>query len=589
MRRMRMAVLATMIGTLVLAAACGSGTPAGDNTNSTTTPAPLAAPTNVTIQAGDAQATLSWDAVAGATSYTIFWNTTGSVTAVDTAIADATTPYTHTGLTNGMTSYYAVAAVNAAGLGDLSQEVSATPQAIGPGAPANVAATAGYEQVTVTWDAVAGAVSYNLYWSTTSGVTPESGTKIAGVTSPYTHTALTGGQAYYYIVTAVDADAEGTASSQVSATADYPQRRAFITSVTGSGDLSSWADAIAAGKTGLAAGDAVCAARATAAGLAGTYVAWLSDETDDAYCRVHGGTGKKGACAGTTTTIGQAGPWVRRDGLPFAARIDQALAPTYRVLHPILLDETGTPHPAGYYFTNTDEDGENASASVSKPCNNWQSGNVGDTFMGGYYQATGSQWSEGFGGLCNMNSSLLCLQTGPGGALPASNGSGKRVFVTSVGGNGKFGSWADAGGKTGLNAADAICAARATAAGVSGSYKAYLSTSAVDAKDRLASDGPWVRVDGVTIAASKADLTDGDLLAPINVTEEGAYLSGDMYAATGSWSGGTKEGHYCVDWTDETSTGAFGDIVMIDSNWSRYSVLNCELPGIAYHLYCFED
>jgi len=60
--------------------------------------------------------------------------------------------------------------------------------------------------VTLFWDAVVGAHSYNLYWSNTSGVTKTNGTKIADVTSPYIHNNLVNGRAYYYVVTGVAVD-----------------------------------------------------------------------------------------------------------------------------------------------------------------------------------------------------------------------------------------------------------------------------------------------------------------------------------------------------------------------------------------------
>ena len=65
----------------------------------------------------------------------------------------------------------------------------------------------------------------------------------------------------------------------------HAQKVAFVTSVLGAGDLSSWEDAVAVGAHGVEAGDAVCQARALAAGLAnpGDFVAWLSDIDDDAY------------------------------------------------------------------------------------------------------------------------------------------------------------------------------------------------------------------------------------------------------------------------------------------------------------------
>jgi hypothetical protein len=58
----------------------------------------------------------------------------------------------------------------------------------------------------------------NIYWSTTSGVTKTTGTKITGATSPYTHTGLTNGTTYYYVVTAVNSYGESSESSQVSGT-----------------------------------------------------------------------------------------------------------------------------------------------------------------------------------------------------------------------------------------------------------------------------------------------------------------------------------------------------------------------------------
>lgn len=87
-----------------------------------------------------------------------------------------------------------------------------------PSAPTGVTATAGNGQVAISWTAVTGATSYNIYWSITSGVTKTSGTKITGATSPYSHTGRTNGTTYYYIATAVNSSGESAASAQVSAT-----------------------------------------------------------------------------------------------------------------------------------------------------------------------------------------------------------------------------------------------------------------------------------------------------------------------------------------------------------------------------------
>ena len=95
---------------------------------------------------------------------------------------------------------------------------SGAPIGTAPSAPTGATATAGNGQVIISWNAVSGATSYNIYWSTTSGVTKSTGTKISNVTSPYTLTGLTNGTPYYYVVTAVNSYGESAESSQASAT-----------------------------------------------------------------------------------------------------------------------------------------------------------------------------------------------------------------------------------------------------------------------------------------------------------------------------------------------------------------------------------
>jgi fibronectin type 3 domain-containing protein len=70
----------------------------------------------------------------------------------------------------------------------------------------------------VQWDAVAGATSYNLYWSDVAPLTKQSAKLIAGVVSPYLHTGLTNGKPIYYAVTARNSAGESDLSSVVGAT-----------------------------------------------------------------------------------------------------------------------------------------------------------------------------------------------------------------------------------------------------------------------------------------------------------------------------------------------------------------------------------
>lgn len=99
--------------------------------------------------------------------------------------------------------------------------------------PTGVSATAGDSQVQITWTGSTGATSYNIYWSTASGVTKTTGTKITGATSPYTDTGRTNGTTYYYVVTAVNNYGESSESSQVSATPSETPSNVSVSIVSG--------------------------------------------------------------------------------------------------------------------------------------------------------------------------------------------------------------------------------------------------------------------------------------------------------------------------------------------------------------------
>ena len=180
-------------------------------------------PIGVSAVGADGQVAVNWNGVSGATSYNIYWNTTGGVTISDNQISNVISPHTHTGLTNGTTYYYIVTAVNSVGESSPSSEVSATPMApvTVPNPPQNVQALGGNAQVTVSWNAVSGATSYNIYWNTTGGVTTTDN-QIPNVTSPHIHTALTNGTTHYYIVTAVNSVGESFPSGEVSETPMAP-------------------------------------------------------------------------------------------------------------------------------------------------------------------------------------------------------------------------------------------------------------------------------------------------------------------------------------------------------------------------------
>ena len=122
-----------MVLILGIVALIGSCAKKDDSTAATaaSTLDPMTCPSDNTdcITAGWHQNVLDWNAVSGATSYTIYWSTSTGVSSSSTAITGITDDnYTHTGLDNGTTYYYKGATVNSAGTGSLSDEVSATPR-----------------------------------------------------------------------------------------------------------------------------------------------------------------------------------------------------------------------------------------------------------------------------------------------------------------------------------------------------------------------------------------------------------------------------------------------------------------------------
>lgn len=88
------------------------------------------APAGLTALAGNGQATLSWNAAAGAAAYTVKRSTASGGPYSVVASGLASTSYTDTGLTNGTTYYYVVTASNAAGESGHSAQASATPQQV---------------------------------------------------------------------------------------------------------------------------------------------------------------------------------------------------------------------------------------------------------------------------------------------------------------------------------------------------------------------------------------------------------------------------------------------------------------------------
>lgn len=164
-------------------------------------------------------------------------------------------------------------------------------------------------------------------------------------------------------------------------------------------------------------------------------------------------------------------------------------------------------------------------------------------------------------------------------ASPASAAASNLVFVTSGTYDGALG---------GLTGGDAICNTLAGAAGLGGTFVAWLSDSTTDAKDRLTGAGPFVSVTGFLIGNDVVDLTDG-LVGAISRDENNQPVS-----VTGVWTGthwdGTWYGLDCQAWTSNMNGGSVrgrsGNKGSSGTSWTSFA------DGVCFskrHLYCFEQ
>lgn len=199
-------------------------------------PAKPSAPTGLTAVAGNAKATLRWTASAGATSYNIKVATSSRGPWTTVASTSATT-FVVTGLTNGLTYYPVVSAVNAGGESANSTYVKVV--AVAPAGPTGLAATAGQWSASLKWTAVAAATGYNVKRATaTSGPWTTIGTTTG---TSFTATQLPGGTVSYFVVSYLYADGESLNSAYVSATPTAPAGPTGLTAVAGNAKATlSW-------------------------------------------------------------------------------------------------------------------------------------------------------------------------------------------------------------------------------------------------------------------------------------------------------------------------------------------------------------
>jgi len=108
--------------------------------------------------------------------------------------------------------------------------------------------------------------------------------------------------------------------------------------------------------------------------------------------------------------------------------------------------------------------------------------------------------------------------------------------------------------------------------------------------DRMVhADVPYVRIDGLQIAANWTDLTDGDLSASIEIDEWGNLQNnGDCGNV---WTGTLRDGtpddeNACTGWTMPQGYVMLGRTDVSNYTWSEGCVQDCTKE---YRLFCFEQ
>ena len=181
---------------------------------------PPAAPTGLSAIPDDGLVTLSWDAVAGATSYNVYRDTaSGAETLLQSGVTNAT--FVDSAVTNGTNYFYEVAAVNGAGPGAKSGEVSATPQVHPPSAPTNLTATAVQPtQIDLAWvDNSDSETGFVVECATDSAFSTGLMTAtVAANTTGYSANGLADNATYWFRVRATNAGGASANSNVASAT-----------------------------------------------------------------------------------------------------------------------------------------------------------------------------------------------------------------------------------------------------------------------------------------------------------------------------------------------------------------------------------
>jgi len=173
----------------------------------------------------------------------------------------------------------------------------------------------------------------------------------------------------------------------------------------------------------------------------------------------------------------------------------------------------------------------------------------------------------------------------------------KRVFVSGFGISGNMG---------GIAGANAHCQSAATAAGLTGTFRAWISTASQSPSTTFTqSSSPYVLVNNALVATSWADLIDGELANPINLNEYGNNV-GNVKVWTQTFPNGTYDNGnctaQCANWTSNSTSSyaRWGNSGASNGAWSSTGdgsgngacgsgTWECNQCNCSNRLYCFEQ
>lgn len=298
--------------------------------------------------------------------------------------------------------------------------------------------------------------------------------------------------------------------------------------------------------------DARCRDAASVAGLPepSTYVAWFSDANRSALSLLTGSSG-----------------WVRPDGKPFANT--PADIASGQLFYPPRIDQFQNDAFVDGELVAT---GTSAAGAADVLCNLGGGGSI----TVGLDDASAPLWTQLYDVDCSTNFKIYCFGTGrTADVTPTFPVDGLRAFLSSPT------EWSD------ISNLDGMCGSDATTAGLAGTYRALVATTAQAPRDRIGNPAgkSWYRVDGVRVTGPAMT----ELEAPLDVDAAGAHHDAPVWSGSPSpTQKAPSSGANCNDWqSPDASTTSLGHSVRSSAGaFSGFGNLPC---FDARRVYCFQS